>query len=80
METASAGVCPDAEEQVSAESIAWADLICVMEKSHRAKLTARFSAALKQKRIVCLNIPDRYEYNDPELIRLLRQKVRPLLP
>ena len=36
VETASAGLAPDADEQVSAELIEWADLIFVMERAHRA--------------------------------------------
>ena len=32
------------------------------------------------KQIVILDIPDKYEYMDPELIRLLRRKVLPFLP
>jgi len=80
VEVASAGVNPDAEERVSAELITWADLIFVMEKSQRSKMTKRFRPVLKNKQIVCLDIPDEYDYMDPELVRVLQRKVLPFLP
>jgi len=74
-EVASAGLASDAEEILSSEDIDWADIIFVMEKKQRAKLSQRFSAHLKNKRVVCLDIPDDYEYMQPELVDLLRAKV-----
>ena len=58
VETASAGLAPDAEEQCSAELVEWADIIFVMERAHRAKLQRRFRAHLKRARVICLDIPD----------------------
>ena len=79
IETASAGLNPDAEEPLTAELVEWADLIFVMEKAQRAKLSARFRNSLRRSRVVCLDIADRYDLMDPELVRLLRAKVAPLL-
>ncbi len=78
-EVASAGLAPDAEELLSVEEIEWADLIFVMEKKQRAKLSQRFAAHLKNKRVACLDIPDDYEYMQPELVDLLRARVDPYL-
>ena len=39
----------------------------------------KFKTFLNGKRIVVLNIPDEYEFMDPELVRLLQKKVAPLL-
>jgi predicted protein tyrosine phosphatase len=75
IETDSAGLAPDADCVLSAEQVEWADLIFVMEKQHRAKLKQRFTASLHGKRIVCLDVPDRYEFMQPELVALLQQKV-----
>ncbi len=75
VETCSAGVNPDADELVSPELIEWADIILVMEPAHRAKLNRMFNSLLKAKRVVCLDIPDDYEYMQPELIELLWQRV-----
>jgi predicted protein tyrosine phosphatase len=76
-EVASAGVSPDAETTVSPELLQWADVIFVMERAHRNKLSEKFSAHLKSKRIICLDIPDEFEYMDPALVRLLEAKVGP---
>lgn len=65
IETASAGTNNDADEPLTSELVRWADLIFVMEKSHRAKLAKRFRADLRGKRVICLDIPDDYAYMDP---------------
>jgi predicted protein tyrosine phosphatase len=80
IETQSAGLGNDADVPVSPELLAWADVIFVMEKAHRNKLSKKFRAHLSSKRVVCLDIPDDYEYMDPALVSLLRAKVPSLLP
>ncbi len=71
IETDSAGLSADAEVPLSPEQIAWADIIFVMERSQRTKLSKVFRKHLKGKRVVCLDIPDNYALMDPELVRLL---------
>jgi predicted protein tyrosine phosphatase len=46
-----------------------------MEAAHQKKLKEKFGASLKDQRVVCLSIPDNYEYMDDELVHLLNQKV-----
>ncbi len=75
LETASAGISSDADNPLTAELVNWADMIFVMEKAHRSKLQKRFRADLRSKRIVCLDIPDRYGFMDPALVRLLEAKL-----
>ena len=70
-----AGTNNDAETPVSGDLIEWADTIFVMEKSHRNKVSKKYRELLKDKRLICLNIPDNYERMDPELIRMLKAKV-----
>jgi predicted protein tyrosine phosphatase len=72
---AAAGVYADAENPVTAELLQWADIIFVMEDVHRNKLAEKFADALQGTQIVSLGIPDRYEYMDPQLVRLLKTKV-----
>ncbi len=79
LEVESAGLDREAEIPLSSEAIQWADIIFVMEQSHRTKLSKNFQPWLKNKRIVCLDIPDEYEYMEPDLIELLKKKVLPLL-
>jgi predicted protein tyrosine phosphatase len=80
LECTSAGLNHDAEETVTAEIVEWADVIFVMEKAHRNKLQKKFKAQLKAKRIICLDIPDNYDFMDPALVRLLKLRVPQLLP
>jgi predicted protein tyrosine phosphatase len=80
VETASAGTGYDADCRVSAELIAWADTVLVMESAHRAKIAAKFQPLLRGKRVAVLGIPDQYEYMAPELVRLLQQRVPRYLP
>ncbi len=79
LEVESAGLAPDAETPLSSEAIQWADVIFVMERSHRSKLSKRFQLWLKGKRVICLDIPDQYEQMNPDLVALLEKKVLPLL-
>ena len=76
----SAGLSNDAENPVTPELIQWADLIFVMEKAHRKKLSVQFRSHLKNTRVVCIDIPDDFEFMDPVLIRLLKEKVTRFLP
>jgi predicted protein tyrosine phosphatase len=71
----SAGTNAGAVTPVSGDLIEWADVIFVMEESHRSKITKKYGELLKDKRLVCLDIPDNYEYMQPELVRLLEAKV-----
>jgi predicted protein tyrosine phosphatase len=80
IEVASAGLSSDAIEPVTPEHIHWAQLIFVMERRHREKLSQRFRSHLKGQRVICLNIPDDFDLMDPELVRLLERKVTPFLP
>lgn len=77
---ASAGLSHDAETPLSPELLEWAELIFVMEKEHKAKLSARFREHLAGKRVVCLGIPDNYKFMEPALVKLLKGKVTPHLP
>ncbi len=79
LEADSAGLERDAEMPLCSEAIEQADIIFVMERSHRQKLSQMFQPWLKNKRVICLDIPDVYEYMEPALIELLKKKVLPLL-
>jgi predicted protein tyrosine phosphatase len=79
LETDSAGLDSDAEVFLCSEVLEWADIVFVMEQTHRSKLSKQFQPWLKGKRVVCLNIPDKYRYMDPALIKILQRKVLPLL-
>lgn len=48
----------------------WADEIVCMEQSQAQKL---YTMSVPFSKIIVLNIPDAFEYRDPELIRLIRE-------
>jgi predicted protein tyrosine phosphatase len=75
LEVISAGLNHGSENPVTLELVQWADIIFVMEAKHRKKLCQRFRASLKDQRVICLDIPDRYPYMDPQLIELLQTRV-----
>ncbi|PYK09479.1 MAG: phosphotyrosine protein phosphatase [Verrucomicrobia bacterium] len=74
MECASAGTNNDADNPLTPELEEWADVIFVMEKAHRNKLSSKFKRNLGGKRVICLDIPDDYGFMDPDLIRLLKAR------
>ena len=74
IETDSAGLSNGADVLLSSEQLEWADIIFVMEKAHRNKLNRRFRSSLHGKRVICLDIPDDYEFMDPMLVRLLENR------
>ena len=79
LEVRSAGLDADAVVPLTRELLEWADLVLVMEKRHRNAIQKRFKELYRIKRIVCLYIPDEFEYMDEGLVRLLRERAGPLL-
>lgn len=74
-EVKSAGTSYNASTPLTKELLDWADAIVVMEKYHRNKIRKRFPGIYGSKRIVCLYIPDEYEYMQAELIAILKDKL-----
>lgn len=75
----SAGTEKDARIKINEKLITWADLIFVMEKRHKQRLTEKFDQLINNKRIVILDIEDNYQYMDEELILTLKTSVTPYL-
>ncbi len=73
--TRSAGTETGARVKVTAGHVGWADLIVVMEKKHKRRLQSQFGDALASKKLICLNIPDDYDFMDAELISLLKSSL-----
>lgn len=80
VETLSAGTNPTAITPVSAEMLAWADLVVGMESEHRELLRERFPEALGDTPVYVLAIPDRYAFMEPELVELLKERVAEHVP
>jgi predicted protein tyrosine phosphatase len=79
LEVKSAGLAKQATVPVSIDLLEWADLIFVMEKRQRNIIQSRFKEIYQRKRIICLYIPDDFEFMDPHLIELLEERVSPYL-
>lgn len=73
------GISRDADDALSADQIDWADLILVMEPRHARRLTDRFGRIMNGKRVVTLDIRDRYTFMQPELVNELVAKAGPYL-
>ena len=66
------------ENRVSKYVLDWADLILVMEEFQRSHLAEHFPEQYLKKKILVMDIPDIYRYNQPELVELLRKKLKAL--
>ncbi len=72
-ETKSAGLYN--EHPVKEDDLEWADIVLVMEEGQRTELSKRFPKLYLKKRILSLNIPDTYYYNQPSLIQVLNERL-----
>jgi predicted protein tyrosine phosphatase len=68
----SAGTSRTAMHHVSENDLRWCQVIFVMEERHKSRLLAEHSAALEHKPIHVLDIPDQYEFMDPEPVEQLK--------
>jgi predicted protein tyrosine phosphatase len=68
----SAGTEPSARIRVTEGLLGWADHIFVMERKHRDYLQSKFAEAIVEKPIHCLNIPDDFQFMDPDLVATLQ--------
>lgn len=75
----SAGTAGSATIRVNEKMLLWADIIFVMEKKHKEYLKEKFNAVTINDKIIVLEIPDDYQYMDPELIDLIKTSVSPYL-
>ena len=75
----STGTSRRARKRLSVKDIRWADLIFVMEEKHKSRMRADFRDEIKYKELYVLDIPDDYQYMDPELIEIIKEKTEPLI-
>ena len=68
----SAGTEAGARVRVNEKILGWADVIFCMERRHVQRLRERFDTVLASKELHVLDVPDDYEYMDPELLDALR--------
>lgn len=75
----SAGTENDARIKITEKLVHWADLIFVMENRHRQRLRERYEQIIHDKKIIVLEIEDKHQYMDEELIRVLQRSVTPYI-
>lgn len=71
----SRGTSPRARRTLRADDLVWADVVFVMENTHRARILSEHRNALGGTPLHVLHIPDDYQAMDPELAELLRDGV-----
>lgn len=71
----SAGTEPTARIKITAKLLLWADVIFVMEKEHKQRIIEKFPLEVMEKEMIILDIPDEYEYMDPELVESIKTPV-----
>lgn len=70
----SAGTDSAAATILTKDLLEWADTVIVMEKYHRNTIRKQFPDIYNNKKIVCLYIPDEFDYMQPELIQIIKYK------
>ena len=73
-ETRSAGLFN--ENPVTNDELSWADTVACMEEFQRQEIAKRFPKQYMQKKIISLNVPDIFQYNQKELIELLNKCIK----
>lgn len=73
----SAGTSTNARVLITKDMIDWADIIFVMEEKNKQAIVQ--IDPLAERKIVVLDIPDRFRRNQSELIELLEDRVRPYI-
>jgi predicted protein tyrosine phosphatase len=71
----SAGTEHNARQKITAGMIGWADMIFVMERKHRDRLNQKFREEIRGKQVITLNIPDDFDFMQPELIEILEHRL-----
>ena len=79
IEARSRGLSASAVRRLTAEDVAWSDVIFVMESKHKKQLYLQFRVEVGDRAVHVLDIPDEYRFMDPELVELIRTGVTAVL-
>ena len=79
LDVRSAGTSADALVRVNRNMLDWAEIIFTMDGEQLRDLSLMFPGHPAFERIICLDILDRYDFLDPELVKLLRERTAPYL-
>lgn len=75
----SAGLSSLARVQLNPELLDWADTVFVMESRLAKLIRRRFAGLFADENLICLDVPDDFQFQQPELIALLKSVLTPHL-
>jgi predicted protein tyrosine phosphatase len=79
LEVRSAGTVAFAKNQLTDELLDWADAIFVFDGSQVEAMEKRFGTKDFGKPVVCLDLPDTFQYKSQQLVLKLTAKLEPFL-
>ena len=79
LEVRSAGTATFAKNQLTNELLAWADLVFVFDETQTEAIETRFRNEVLQKQVICLDLPDIFDYKSQSLVIKLTAKLEPYL-
>jgi predicted protein tyrosine phosphatase len=79
LEVRSAGTATFAKNQLTRELLTWADLIFVFDETQTEAIETRFGKEPLQKPVICLDLPDIFDYKSRSLVIKLTAKLEPYL-
>ena len=79
IEALSVGLSKKAEVRLTVDHLKWSDIIFVMEKKFKNKIMEDYSDYVKDENVISLNIPDKYQYMDPELVSIFENRIPHIL-
>jgi predicted protein tyrosine phosphatase len=79
LEVRSAGTVTFAKNQLTEDLMAWADAVFVFDESQIEAMKRRFGKKDFGKPVVCLGLPDTFDYKSQQLVLKLTAKLEPYL-
>lgn len=70
-----AGIYGMHKRALTEKKLHWADRIVVMEEFHSQYIEQNFPEQIQSKKVDVLNIPDVYYRNDPELQKIMQERM-----
>jgi predicted protein tyrosine phosphatase len=79
LEVRSAGTVTFAKNQLTEELLNWADAVFVFDEGQVAAMEKRFGTKEFGRPVICLGLPDTFDYKSQQLVLKLTTKLEPYL-
>ena len=76
LEVQSAGISEYARVPLTQDLFEWADEVFVFSKRQQKALETRYRDSFNAKPVICLHLPDRFQFNRPKLVIKLTGKLK----